>query len=631
MPLPAAPLLPRLPASRRLAFAAKLVGALLIAVATGWLTYLQAFETAIQQMRGNAGHRLDLYAASLEREIDKYARYPYILGFDASVVQLLRTPTDPLIIDRANRYLERLNDRIGTLDAYVVGKDGTVIASSNWNHWDSFVGRDLSYRPYYQNAVIDRVERFYGIGTTNRQPGYFLATALHDGPIILGVAAVKVSLEQLERSWTPAESPAILSDEHGVVMLSSVPAWKYGTLAPLDDVARRQISATQLFNERALEPIGMQVERELDAHTRIVRFGHASSGLSGAFATSGLFLAQMRAMPDTPWNLTVFSDLDEASNLARLEAVLGSLAMVLAIGLFGAFRQRQSHVRELLAAREALQRAHDHLENEVADRTAALSASNAQLQLEIEERSRTERKLRDAQSGLVQAGKLAGIGQLSAGLAHELNQPLAALATLTGNSVRFLERGDLDTVRTNLERIRPLVERMGNLTGELKTFARKSSGETQRVLLRKTIDNTLFLLNHRIVRGPVAIDVRLAEPDLAVRCDPNRLEQVLINLVANAIDAMEGQPDQWIGITAHQVDGLIEMTVHDHGPGLPIDRLENIFEPFFTTKAPGLGLGLGLAISAGIVRDFGGELFASNAPEGGALFRLTIPADKGTP
>ena len=342
-------------------------------------------------------------------------------------------------------------------------------------------------------------------------------------------------------------------------------------------------------------------------------------------------IAQMRAMPDTPWNLTVFSDLDEASNLARLEAVLGSLAMVLAIGLFGAFRQRQSHVRELLAAREALQRAHDHLENEVADRTAALSASNAQLQLEIEERSRTERKLRDAQSGLVQAGKLAGIGQLSAGLAHELNQPLAALATLTGNSVRFLERGDLDTVRTNLERIRPLVERMGNLTGELKTFARKSSGETQRVLLRKTIDNTLFLLNHRIVRGPVAIDVRLAEPDLAVRCDPNRLEQVLINLVANAIDAMEGQPDQWIGITAHQVDGLIEMTVHDHGPGLPIDRLENIFEPFFTTKAPGLGLGLGLAISAGIVRDFGGELFASNAPEGGALFRLTIPADKGTP
>ena len=151
------------------------------------------------------------------------------------------------------------------------------------------------------------------------------------------------------------------------------------------------------------------------------------------------------------------------------------------------------------------------------------------------------------------------------------------------------------------------------------------------MLLRKTIDNTLFLLNHRIVRGPVAIDVRLAEPDLAVRCDPNRLEQVLINLVANAIDAMEGQPDQWIGITAHQVDGLIEMTVHDHGPGLPIDRLENIFEPFFTTKAPGLGLGLGLAISAGIVRDFGGELFASNAPEGGALFRLTIPADKGTP
>ncbi|WP_210162658.1 sensor histidine kinase [Pleomorphomonas koreensis] len=612
----------------RLAAVLPLVGALAVAAIVALVAYRVVFELSLSATRASAGHRLDLYAASFEREVSQFANYPYVMALDGTVLALLDDPADAALRHRADLYFEALNDRIGTLDVYLLDLTGRVIASSNWDKWDSFVGRDLSYRPYFQNAHTDRVTRFYGIGTTNRQPGYFLATAIARDDRTLGIGVVKVSLGQLERSWASAESPAILSDEHGVVVLSSVPAWKYGTLTPLDDAARRQIAEAQQYNDRPLSPIGLVPLRDLGGGTRIVRLP-GTAGPGGGFSTEGLFLAESRAMPETPWTLTVFTDLSEMDDLARLWAALAGLGSLLLIGLFAVWRQRRRHLRELLEARSALQRAHDHLETQVAERTAALSATNERLRREVTERERAERTLRDAQSGLVQASKLASLGQLSAGIAHELNQPLAALVTLSGNAVRFLERGDLATVRGNLERVRPLVERMGHLTGELKVFARKSSGEPQRVGLRKLVDDALFLLNHRLTRGPVAVSVDIDGGDIALWCDPNRFAQVLLNLIGNAVDAMEGGGDQRITVSARRDGSFARIDIRDSGPGLPPERLDHMFEPFFTTKAPGVGLGLGLAISAGIIRDFGGELTAANAEEGGAVFSMTIPIGPG--
>ncbi len=627
---PAAPATPIATSARkrqRLKAASLLALAFLAAAGVGFVAYRVAFELGLADTRASAGHRLDLYAASFEREVGKYASYPYVMGLDNTVLDLLGKPADSYLRYRVDTYFEALNDRIGTLDVFLLDVTGRVIASSNWNRWDSFVGRDLSYRPYFQSAAPNRISRFYGIGTTNRQPGYFLAAAITRGETKLGVGVVKVSLDQLERSWASAESPAILSDEHGVVVLSSVPGWKYGTLTALDEKARREIADAQQYNDRPLTPIGLATLRHLNDQTRIVRL--PGGGDAGGFSTVGLFLAESRAMPDTPWTLTVFTDLGELDDLARLWAALSALGSLLLFGLFAVWRQRRRHLKEILEARAALQEAHDHLETEVADRTAALSATNTRLRREVEERERAEHTLRGAQSGLVQASKLAGLGQLSAGIAHELNQPLAALATLAGNAVRFLERGDLDTVRTNLERLRPLVERMGNLTGELKTFARKSSGEAQKTSLRRILADTLFLLNHRLPRGPVTVTTDIADGDIELWCDPNRFEQVLLNLIGNAVDALEGRTSQMITITARRDGELARIDIRDNGPGLPPERLDHMFEPFFTTKAPGVGLGLGLAISAGIIRDFGGELTARNDEAGGAVFSMTIPTSAG--
>lgn len=607
------------------------VGTAIVAtLGSGWLVYRQTFEGAIQDMRGNARHRLDLYASSLEREIDKYANFPYVVGFDASVTNLLAHPGDEAFKHQSNVFLAQLNQRVGTLAVFLLDTRGTVIASSNWNRHDSFVGRDLSYRPYYQQAGIDRIARFYGIGTTNNEPGYFLATALHTNGKVMGYGVVKVSLEQLERSWSSAESPAILSDDHGVVVLSSVPSWKYMALQPLDQAARRQIEVAQQYNGHQLAPLGVQIRRVFDDNASIVFLPAVAQSHGNVFTTAGLFLAQSRMMPGTPWRLTVFSELKKADDLAQMRAALGALVVAFLFGMVYIFILRYRHMNELLQAREALQRAHDELECKVADRTADLYSANRHLQEEVEERKRAERTLREAQNGLMQAGKLAVIGQLSAGIAHELNQPLAALMTLSSNAVKYLERNDLDTTRVNLTRIGPLVERMGRLTGQLKTFVRKSSGDARSVSLHKSIDNALYLLHQRLVKGQVDLDIRGLEPDLWVWCDPNRLEQVLVNLIGNALDAMEEQENRHLELSASREDARVRLEIRDNGPGLSEDTLKHIFEPFYTTKAPGVGLGLGLPISAGIVRDFGGELSAGNLPEGGAVFALTIPENKET-
>ena len=594
--------------------------ALAAAALAGWMGYRYSFERGLQDIRAAAAHRLDLYVASLEREIEKFEAFPIVVSYDGVIADLTRPPEDPGRLDAADRYLERVNASIGTLAVYVLDRGGRCIAASNWNRKDSFVGRDLSYRPYFKNLAIGRIARFYGIGTTDNEPGYYLSSALHDGDEITGAVVVKVSLEQLERSWSSAEEPALLADEHGVIVLSTAPAWKYGTLRPLSADERAVIAQTQQYNDRALLPIGVTIVRELDGERRIVRF---------AGAEGDLFLAETRPMPGLPWQLTVFSDLEDAVALAKGGGAVAALAILVLAGAALILLLRHRHMRDLTKARQALQLAHDNLELTVAERTSELTVANARLTEEVLERSRAEHTLREAQAGLVQAGKLAALGQLSAGIAHELNQPLAALATISGNTAKYLERGDSHSARSNVERIRPLVDRMAKLTGELKSFARKSSGEISLAPLRPSFDNALFLLHHRIERGAVVVSEEIDEAAM-VWCDPNRLEQVLLNLIGNAIDAMEGQSVQRLTLRGEREGDWVVIEVGDNGPGLRPELLDHLFEPFYTTKGPGAGLGLGLAISAGILRDLGGQLSAENAPDGGARFVVKLPSRRET-
>lgn len=600
---------------------------------SGFLAYMLAQRMGQAQIQATGLHRLELYTASLQREISKYAFLPGTLELEKDVQALLSTPARAQGADGVSAYLEQLNERAGTLAIYVINLQGHVVATSNWRRPDSFLGEDLRFRPYFRDALTTGGGRFFGIGTTRGEPGYYLASALLDGSRTVGVAVTKVSLDQLEQSWSTVEAPVIVTDENGVVILGSVPDWKFTALRPLDESTRKAFDQTLQYNRRALTPLGMKVLRDLDQGARLVRVAREGTEMASVYPVTGRFLTQSRALPGTPWTLTVFSHLaqtDEAAQNYALTAAIGAAFVALWVFMLN---QRRRHLRDRLAAREALQAAHDELERKVQQRTADLSNTNERLQSEVQERIRAEATLRAAQDELVQAGKLAVIGQMSTGVAHELNQPLTALRTLSGNSLRFLERGDLPTVRVNLERIAQLADRMGLITGELRAFARKSSGRPQAVPVRAALANALAVLGPRTKQAGARVQVDVAEPEPVAWCDGNRFEQVLVNLVNNALDAMAGMQAPCVEIRCEQREGQVHVQVRDQGAGLTDEAQAHLFEPFFTTKGRGEGLGLGLALSAGIVRESGGQLSGANHAEGGAVFHLTlpIPPDQETP
>lgn len=596
---------------------------------SGFGAYYVAQQLGIAELQATGLHRLDLYTASLEREIGKYAFLPGTLGLEHDVINLLKHPADSRQAPQVSAYLEELNERAGTLSIYVIDTAGQVVAASNWRRPDSFIGEDLSFRPYFREAIDHSNGRFFGIGTTRGEPGYYLASTLTDASRTIGVAVIKVSLEQLEKTWTTVEAPVMVNDENGVVILGSVADWKFTTLRPLDEKTRSAFDQTQQYNRRALKPLGLKEISELDHGARLVSIAKSSPEMVSVYPVAGRFLAQSRPLPGTPWTLTVLSHLDQVDSIAQSRALVAAVlaALFFMLGLMA--NERRRHLKDRLAAREALQRAHDDLERKVDERTADLSAANQSLQDKVAERIRAERTLRAAQDGLVQAGKLAVIGQLSTGIAHELNQPLAALRTLSGNSMRFLDRGDIDTTRSNLERIAQLVDRMGLITGQLRTFARKSDGPLQPVALCRAIDNALALLDSRLTQTNTNLRRHCPQLEPVARCDANRLEQVLINLVGNALDAMEGQIEPYLEVICESRDGQARLSVRDHGPGLAEEVISRLFEAFFTTKSSGVGLGL--TISASIIRDFGGTLTGANHPEGGAIFTIEIPLAEDAP
>lgn len=589
-------------AQRSLAFLLPAIVAL--ALALSFLGFKLSEGTSIAHLAERGRQRLDLYETSLEREIDKYAFFPATLGLERDVVDLLVNGGEGLT-KRINVYLSELNKRAGSLSIYVLDSRGHVVATSNWDQPDSFIGEDLSYRPYFHAALDKQTGRFFGIGTTRGEPGYYLSSPILVDDRLLGVAVVKVSLEQLEKSWSTVEAPVLVADENGVVILASVPSWKFTTLAPLSPERRRELAQSLHYNARPLPPLGLQSQGVVGADkAEIVQLVRPETEASQTFPVSGLFLSQSEPLKGTDWRLTVLSPFGDLRTMAWLNAALAAAAGVILCIAVIALYLRRVRLWERLRAREALQRAHDELERKVEERT---------------------RTLKEAQDELVHAGKLAVIGQMSAGLAHELNQPLAALHTLSDNTVKFMQRGLLGEAESNLTLISELVTHMGALTSQLKSFARKSTGTPRPIEIRRSMENTLFFLARRLSQRSIKPELDIEPPDLAILADANRLEQILVNLLSNAIDAVEGIENPRLCLSARREGERVRIEVRDNGPGFNESVRTRLFEPFFTTKDSGGGLGLGLAISAGIARDFGGSLSAINLDEGGALFVLDLP------
>ena len=345
--------------------------------------------------------------------------------------------------------------------------------------------------------------------------------------------------------------------------------------------------------------------------------------IDGTAAQSGNHLLLTQAVPGTGWQAHLLVNTSGALRDTQIVAVLAAI-LLLVLGLIAVIlRERRLRFEERLAVKEE---ARDRLERAVAQRTHELSLANRSLEQEVGERRQAEADLRQTQAELVQAGKLAALGQMSAALSHEFNQPLTAIRTYAENAVALFKRDRQEEAEANIRQVAQLTEQMAELSKHLSRFARKPQMKTRAVSLTGALQETLSLLQSRLEKEAVVSDIQLPEEELWVVGGHIRLQQVIMNLVTNALDAMSEQEHPVLAIAARREGPRVLLTIADNGSGIAPDLMEKIFDPFVTTKDVGQGLGLGLSISFNIIKDFGGRLTAENRAEGGARFTVALTA-----
>ncbi|UFU10938.1 ATP-binding protein [Ideonella dechloratans] len=588
----------------------------------GWGAFTVSVQRRTEQLRAESNHQLDLFAAAVQGMVRRLEPMPATVQLSTEVQALLRQPGDPARVQAASSYLRRLNAHLGGVQLFVQDQRGIVLAASD----PALVGDDLSFRPYFLEALSGRVGRHFAIGVRDGVPGYYVSHPIHDGAKVVGVAVLKIGLDPVDEAWGMLGAPALLADSNQVVILSSRPEWIYTALAELPLERKVDLQVTRLYGNHRITRFPLQVDLRVDEDSQIVEgvlpaglgTGAAGRGPQGRVAASRGMLVLGRTLDGTDWRLLMFADLRSVRQQAAQDSLLAGVSAGFVLLLMLLVNQRRRIVQQKLQLNA-------ELEEKVAARTQALSETNARLRKEVREREQAEHTLREAQDELVHAGKMAALGQLATGITHELTQPLGAIRTLSGNAVAFMQRGQLDAVSGNLAIMARLAEQMGAIIEPLKGFARKSKAQPQAARLATAVHNALFLYHQRIRNEQVTVHDATADSPLAAWCDPNRLEQVLINLIGNGLDAMREQPQRALWIDAAAQDGRVALRVRDQGPGLDPALRDRVFEPFFSTKSAGGGLGLGLAISRDIAREAGGELEADNHPDGGACFTLWLP------
>ncbi|MEN3165408.1 ATP-binding protein [Tistrella mobilis] len=589
----------------------------------GGLVVWQAGRIARDEVLADLGQAgrvsLSLNAETLGAEIDKQRALPVVLARDPDALAVLRAPEDTGARDRLNRKLEALTRATRAAVIYLIDDHGLTLAASNWATPVSFVGNDYGFRPYYAVAMAEGAAEHFAMGTVSHRPGMYLARRIDDdrGAVPrhgLGVMVVKIEFDRLEAIWAGAPERIFATDARGVVLVSGVAGWRFRSLTPLPEEMRAAIRAGLQYGDAPLDPLP---------------FAPAAGDQALLRVDDAVLLHQSLTMPEIGWTLHLMTPADQAMlrAVADARALAGTgIALLAALAAAGLYRRQQLQGR---AARAALER--QRLEAAVADRTADLARAYAALEAGMEERRQAEAAARRLQDDLIQAGRLAVLGRIAASVAHEINQPVAAIRAFADNARAFLERDRADAALANLSRIGELTTRIGTITGQLRGFARKAGTAPRPVQVTEAIDGALLLLGHRIRAAGIDLVCDIPSETGATRvvAERVRLEQVLVNLIGNAIDAVEGRPTPRIAIRVARIiagDGTtrLRILVSDNGPGLPPDIREALFLPFRTTKPDGLGLGL--VISADLVRDMGGTLAAEPpATTGGATFIIDLP------
>lgn len=551
-----------------------------LAVAVVWITNDLLTERYTVSTRNRAEVRQALYSGNLLSELRRNSTVPLLLSRDPALIDALNS--DDYL--NSSRRLISLSREIDAAAMLLLDDSGRVVATTDRNR----LGENHRNEPYMVDALRSNGTVFTIFQMQEGRFKFSYSRRIQSSGTLLGAIVVEVDLGQFERSWSGISDAVLVSDSEGTIILATEHSWRGLTeqealaILPAPSAIRSALRATADWTTL---PTG------------------------GLFRGDELLRLESR-IPFHGWRMTSFTTY--ASVRQRVNGVLAIEIMGFAILLAGLFylSTRRALARSLVFQKES----------------AELRELNQALQREIAERERVEKNLQVAEQTLAQSSKLAAMGEMSASVSHELNQPLAAMKTYLAGARLLLQRERPEEALSSFERIDELIERMGAITRELKSYARKGDEMVEPVDARECVTSALAMIEPQPETLKARITTALPEEPVMVMADRLRLDQVLINLLRNALDATweEEEPQIDVILTAGQAATL---TVRDNGHG--IENLDSLFEPFYTTKAPGDGVGLGLAISSSIVKDFGGRLTARNGTDGGAVFEVQLPLIEG--
>ncbi|SFI68101.1 sensor histidine kinase [Celeribacter neptunius] len=552
-----------------LAFVAGAVGVI-------WFTNLFLTDRYTTVTRSRAEVRQALYAGNLMSELQRNSIVPTLLSRDPVLVGAL-TSND---FQQTSQHLISYVEEIGAAGITLLDESGRVVGATD----RALLGTNNRQSPNFVDALRSNDTIFKAMQLDNGAYEFSYSRRIDVNGALAGVIVVKVDLARFEKSWAGISDAVIVVNSEGNIILSTEPRW------------RSKLEAEALATRDAPTAIERAFQLTTDWST------HPNDAYLGGEAVMRL----ESRIPFRGWRMISFTTY--ASVRERVNGFLALEIMGFAILLSGAF---------YLTSRRAVSRA-GLFQRE----SAELRQLNAALQREIAERKRAEKSLEVAEQTLAQSSKLAVLGEMSAAVSHELNQPLAAMKTYLAGARLLIKRKRSEEALASFGRIDDLIERMGAITKQLKSYARKGSDHLQQIDLRDCVASALSMMEPQFKQGSVEIIRTLPPEPVVVDGDRVRLEQVLVNLLRNAFDASNASDEPQIEII---VAGGTQasVTVRDNGSG--IKDLETLFEPFYTTKAPGDGVGLGLAISSGIVAELGGRLMARNRPTGGAAFEMILP------
>jgi two-component system C4-dicarboxylate transport sensor histidine kinase DctB len=557
---------------------------LVLAVITVSVTNKLLTDRFTETTRSRAELRLALYSGNLLSELRQSQIVPQLLARDPELIGALNSGD----YTASTRRLISFVEEIGAASLLLMDIDGRIVAATDRNR----LGEAHRSDAYFVDALRSNATIFTVAERETGGYGFFYSRRVESNSNVIGVIAVEVDLQKFGRAWAGISDAVIVTDSTGTIILTTEPRWRGRTE---EEALARQTPQNAI--QRAIQATADWTALPPDAYLQ----GEAVMRLETRIPFRGWKMA----------SFTTYASVRERVNGVLALEIMG-FAILLALSFYAL--NRRTALRAALFQRESVK----------------LRTLNAALQREIAERKRVQETLAVAEQTLEQSSKLAALGEMSAAVSHELNQPLAAMKTYLAGARLLLRRNRPEEALSSFGRIDDLIERMGAITRQLKSYARKGQDALSPVEIGEALASSLSMMEPQLRQLKVQINRFLPDEPATVMGDRLRIEQVIVNLLRNAIDATKNEADPKIDLIL-SVGETVNLTVRDNGPG--IENLESLFEPFYTTKQAGDGVGLGLAISSQIVTDLGGRLTARNGQAGGAVFEIELPrwdSDRGT-